>query len=317
MISAFHPRQYCPACGFATGAPIFSRPYADPRLRAALTAFYAEVGGLDYSTILEAEYALAHCADCGLLYQIQVPADTLLGRLYEEWIDPQKAFARFHQNPPRHRQAELAWEVRTATSLMAPSAPPLALDYGCGWGEWSTATQRQGFSPWGTELSATRRRHAEQAGIRVVSDASLPDAAFGLINLDQVLEHVPQPGETFTLLATKLHPGGVLRVGVPNGLGVRRALRHFDLELTKPRLGRLNPVAPLEHLNCFTTRSLVRLAASCGLQRVVPSWPALLRGLVWPPGAKAKVKTLLRPAYLRSGVATQLYFQRATSEPRP
>jgi hypothetical protein len=94
-----------------------------------------------------------------------------------------------------------------------------------------------------------------------------------------------------------------------------RALRHFDRELTKPQLGRLNPVAPLEHLNCFTTQPLVRLAAACGLQRVVPSWATLLHELVWPPGTKSRVKSLLRPAYLRSGFATQLYFQRATPKP--
>ena len=314
-MNAFQTRSACPVCDSANIAAIFARPYEEPHLRAALTSFYAEVGGLDYPALLGADYSVARCNACGLVFQVSVPNDTLLGRLYEEWIDPQKAFERFHQSPPPHRQAELAWEVKVAASLMAPSTPPLALDYGCGWGEWSAATQRHGFAPWGTELSITRRRHAEEAGVRVVSDDLLPNASFGLINLDQVLEHVPQPRETLALLAAKLHPGGVLRIGVPNGFGVTRALKRFDRELTKPRLGRLNPVAPLEHLNCFTTRPLVRLAAACGLQRVVPAWAVLLRGLVWPCGARAKTKTILRPFYLRSRFTTQLYFKRATAAP--
>jgi hypothetical protein len=290
-----------------------TRSYAEPRLRAALTSFYAQVGRLDYSVLVDAEYALARCSDCGLVYQINVPNDALLGRLYEEWIDPAQAFARFHRDQPPHRSAELVREVRIAASLMAPAAPRVALDYGYGWGEWSATTLRCGFAAWGTELSATRRAHAEKSGIRVVADSALPDHAFGLINLDQVLEHVPDPCATLALLAAKLHPGGVLRVSVPNGLGVSRTLRHFDREVNRPRLGGLNPVAPLEHLNCFTTRPLVRLAAACGLWRVRPPWAVLLRQPVWPPGAKGKLKSLLRPVYLRSRFTTQLYFRCATS----
>lgn len=315
MNASFLVRTACPTCDSTAWVPLFTRRYSESRLRAALTAFYAEVGGLDYSVLIGADYTLAHCHDCGLVFQVHVPDETLLGRLYEEWIDPQQAYARFHRNPPPYRRAELEREVKIAASLITPEAPHLALDYGCGWGEWAAVTQQCGYEAWGTELSATRRAHAEKSGIRVVGDEALPDQAFGLINLDQVLEHVSEPRETLTLLASKLHPGGILRVGVPNGLCVPLALKHFDRELRKPRLGRLNPVAPLEHLNCFTTQPLVRLAAACGLRRVVPAWTVLLQGLVWPPGAKAKARSLLRPAYLRSGFATQLYFQRATPKP--
>ena len=310
MNAAFTVRESCPACGAVACGQIFARPFSEPKLRAALTAFYAKVGGLDYSVLLDAEYALARCGDCGLIFQIQVPSDELLGRLYEEWISPELAFARFHRDLPLHRSLALSSEVKIAASLAGPDTPRLALDYGCGWGEWSRATQAFGYSAWGTELSSTRRAHATQSGIHVVTDAELPDRSFGLINIDQVLEHVPSPRETLGLLAAKLHPCGVLRVGVPNGLRVRRAFRSFDRELQRPRLGRLNPVAPLEHLNCFTTRPLLRLAAACGLLRVRPTWGILLTSIVFPPGSAAKLKALLRPLYLRSHFATQLYLRR-------
>jgi hypothetical protein len=239
-----------------------------------------------------------------------VPDDALLGRLYEEWISPELAFARFHRDLPPHHSRELAHEVKIAAHLAGPDAPRLSLDYGCGWGEWSRATQAFGYQAWGTELSPTRRACAAQSGVHVVLDAELPDRSFGLINIDQVLEHVPSPCGTLRLLAAKLHPYGVLRVGVPNGLRVRHALRSFDRELRKPRLGRLNPVAPLEHLNCFTARPLIHLAGLCGLRRVRPTWQNLLAGFVLPLGNAARFKALLRPFYLRSRFATQLYFRR-------
>jgi SAM-dependent methyltransferase len=294
---------------------IFSRAYEEPRLRAALTAFYAEVGGLDYSVLLDAEYALARCAGCGLVFQVHVPDDALLARLYEEWISPGKAFARYHSDLPPLHYVGLASEVHLAATLIQPAAPRLALDYGCGWGEWARMTQAFGFEAWGTELSPTRRQHAARSGIRVVADAALPTAAFGLINLDQVLEHLPAPRETLSLLVDKLHPGGVIRIAVPNGLRVAHALRHFDRELTRPRLGGLNPVAPLEHLNCFTHRSLIHLARTCGLRRTLPLTRSLWSAWVFPPRWKGRLKQIFRPMLLRSNHTTQAYFTR--EEPMP
>ena len=311
----FLQRANCPACGSSNSTATFNRPYAEPRLRAALTNFYSHVGGLDYSVLLGTDYSLARCSDCGLVFQTQVPNDALLGRLYEEWIDPQQAYERYHRDQPPLRRAELKREVLIAISLLSASAPRLALDYGCGWGEWSQMTQTCGFEAWGTELSATRRTHAEKFGVRIVNDEQLPNHHFGLINLDQVLEHVPNPRETLTLLAAKLHPSGILRIAVPNGLRVAHALRHFDRELTQPRLGGLNPVAPLEHLNCFTNRSLIHLAGACGLRRVLPSLRSSWGSWVFPPHWKSRLKQLFRPLMLRSNFTTQVYLAHSAHSP--
>jgi SAM-dependent methyltransferase len=172
-------------------------------------------------------------------------------------------------------------------------------------------TRAFGAVAWGTELSPARRDYCLQLGIEVVADDALPDGGFDFINADQVFEHLPQPRETLGLLVKKLRPGGILRIAVPNGLGIERALRRFDRELARPVLGALNPVAPLEHLNCFRTRALVRLAASHGLRRVIPPWKMLLAAMYFPPGAARKAKAMARPFYLRSGIATQLFFARA------
>ena len=309
----FLSRRQCPACG-ADGEPAFSRAYAEPVMRAGLTAFYATVGGLDYSLLEDATYHVASCPRCHTWFQSSIPSDALLGKLYEEWIDPEKARLRFHHNQPPEHFLGLAQEVRTALSLAGPEAPRHALDYGCGWGEWSRLTQAFDQIAWGTELSPTRREHAIQQGVRVVTDAELPDEHFGLINIDQVLEHVPAPRACLGLLAAKLHPQGVLRVAVPPSFRVRRALRNFDRELVRPRLGGLNAIAPLEHLNAFTTAGLLQLGAACGLERIRPTWGNLLGSLVFPSGIKAKLKTLLRPLHLRSSFTTQLYFRRTAKK---
>lgn len=307
----FHPRPHCPACG-KPGKPVFARPYAEKNLRTALLSFYEKVGGLDYAAIESATYAVASCPGCRTWFQTNIPSDPLLGRLYEEWIDPEKARLRFHHNHSPHHSLRIAREVALGLSLTQPGAPRTSLDYGCGWGEWGCMTQAFGYETWGTELSASRRIHAEKIGIRIVTESELPDAHFGLINLDQVLEHMPDPHACLVLLATKLHPGGVLRLAVPNARKVARALTNFDRELNRPRLGGLNAIAPLEHLNAFTQTGLLHLAGQVGLVRIRPSWAQLLGTLCMPPGITPKAKALLRPFYLRSPWTTDLYFGRAT-----
>lgn len=308
--AAFLARPHCPACG-ASGVPAFERAFAETRLRTALTSFYEKVGGLDYSALTGATYAVSSCPVCRTWFQTNIPSDAILGRLYEEWIDPEKARLRFHHNHSPDHSLRLAREVALGLSLARPEAPRTSLDYGCGWGEWGRMTQAFGLETWGTELSPTRRTHAEKCGIRVVADDHLPGDHFGLVNLDQVLEHVPDPHACLSLLARKLHPSGVLRVAVPNARLVARSLKHFDRELKRPRLGGLNAIAPLEHLNAFSHEGLLQLATRAGLAPVRPAWSLLIATTLLTPGARAGLKSLLRPFYLRSRHSTQLYFQRA------
>lgn len=305
----FVTRHVCPVCHRAQLTTVFSRPYADAALRTALEKFYAEVGQLDYEALLGADYVVQACSECGLHFQRDIPDDTLLEQLYERWISPQRSFERFHARTPPGRFLEISRDVFMSLSLVRKREGPLrALDYGCGWGEWSRMTIAYGVESWGTELSASRRDHCLHDGIRVVPEAELPAGGFDLINADQVFEHLPSPADTFKLLKTKLRAGGVIRLAVPNGWGIESALKSFDRQLRRPRLGSLNPIAPLEHLNGFTTRSLLRLAADHGLQRVLPPWSVLRRAFLFLPGVRAKVKQLIHPFYLRSNVTTQLWF---------
>lgn len=316
MNAHFTTRMECPGCHGTTVEMIFSRPYAEPRLRGALERFYAEVGGLDYTALEGADYVVQSCRGCGLTFQRDVPDDSLLEKLYEEWISPERAFDRFHANVSPGRHAEIARDVFISLSLVRSASRPLrALDYGCGWGEWGRMTKAFGAETWGTELSAARRAACERDGIRVVTENALPSAGFDLINADQVFEHLPAPARTLALLKTKLHSGGVIRIAVPNGWRIASSLRSFDRELQAPRLGGLNAIAPLEHLNCFTTRSLVRMAADCGHTRLVPSWGVLHQALVCLPGLRGKIKQAVLPAYLRSRWSTQLWFEADASAP--
>lgn len=301
-------RRTCPACA-AEAQVLYSRPYDDPVLRDTLQGFYGEALRRDYGVLRGAAFVLAECRGCGLIFQQQVPNRALLACLYEEWIDPRAALACHHATARLGDQLEVARDAFIALSLArADERPRRTLDFGCGWGEWATMAQGFGAESWGTELSPTRQGYCSARGIRIVDEADLPDGAFDVINLNQVFEHLPQPRETLTRLRRTLRPGGIVRIAVPNGRSIKRHLRQFDAEVRRPQGGHLYAVAPLQHLSCFTTASLEALAARCGLRRVVPPWRVLWESVHLPLGWKGRLKALVRPAYLRSGLSTDLLF---------
>ncbi len=87
---------------------------------------------------------------------------------------------------------------------------------------------------------------------------------------DQVFEHLPKPRETLEELAQTLRPGRILRIAVPNGEGLDRDMRRTDWQASKDALH------PLEHINCFTSRTLKTLASCAGLTLldIPPSRPS-------------------------------------------
>jgi 2-polyprenyl-3-methyl-5-hydroxy-6-metoxy-1,4-benzoquinol methylase len=127
------------------------------------------------------------------------------------------------------------------------------LDVGCQKGEFMYAMQQRGWKVQGVELSA---RPPNLFGLPILrgrlEEAALPDAAFDLITLWAVLEHVHDPISVLRAVRRLLAPGGRAVVLVPNFRSIPgRFLRHDDV----PR-----------HLLMFTPRTLRHAARRCGLR---------------------------------------------------
>ncbi len=100
----------------------------------------------------------------------------------------------------------------------------------------------------------------------MLSWEAIPDRQFDVINADQVFEHLPEPLVTLRQLRRALKPGGLLKISVPDGRSVKRNLGYGDWLATADSPRSLNPVAPLEHINCFTRHVLIVMAAEVGLR---------------------------------------------------
>ena len=70
---------------------------------------------------------------------------------------------------------------------------------------------------------------------------------FDIIRLEQVLEHIDNLEETLFLLKKFLKKGGIVTIGVPDG---KYEIKNNILKIEK------GPIQPLEHLNCFSKKSL-------------------------------------------------------------
>jgi len=255
-------RPHCPACSDATGGTVYSAPFAADPLRTYLETFYD--GRLDVDA-LDGDYALVDCPGCGLLYQRRVPAPSAVAGLYEHVVESERHDVEARHGDEVRRGAALDLR-RAARRARRPADQLEVLDFGAGTGLWLDVARAQGCRTTGAEVDPAARARLDAAGHATVDHDRLPDAAFDLVNLEQVLEHVLEPRTVLAQVAAAVRPDGLVRVCVPNGGPVRALLATADWTAPKGSDRSLNAVAPLEHVNCFDHRSLVAVGVAAGLE---------------------------------------------------
>jgi 2-polyprenyl-3-methyl-5-hydroxy-6-metoxy-1,4-benzoquinol methylase len=266
--SFFETREKCPACDSERLTIIYQRPYDKPPIREYLQEFYSPQGKVEIEYLVGANYILCECVRCGLIFQKDIPNSTLTKRLYDIWIDPEKAFQRQKQKGLDYYSSCAQEIMRIISFLDKPPASLTFLDFGMGWGEWALMAKAFGCDSYGTELSETRVEHARINGLVVISGDEIPKYRFDFINTEQVFEHIPNPLGTLRHLKEGLKPNGVIKVSVPTGRGVERRLQVMDWKAPKGTNNSLNPVAPLEHINYFRRRSLIKMANEVGMELI-------------------------------------------------
>jgi len=236
--------------------------YSEPRMAAFIREFYA--GRVPPDALRGEVYRVVACEQCEFLFQDPVLDDGGMQLLYEHWIDAARSL-RKKQAAAHTLASRYAGQLRSLAALMpGPPAARRLLEFGMGWGYWCRAAREFGFEVSGYELSSRRREYAREMGIDVIDELPPPGEHFEGIYASQVFEHLPEPRQTLQALCARLAAGGIVYLRVPDGRGVARALRENGWS------SGLQAVHPLEHINCFTRATLVRLAASAGLRRVDP-----------------------------------------------
>lgn len=277
----------CPACGRADLAPL----------------------PLRYE--FRGEFPLVECPGCGLrLLQVQ-PVGESLAQLYApEYFE--RDFRCGRSDSAYFSEDAFRAENRALLDAFEPLAPrPPAprrlLEVGCAGGWLLKHAAERGWEPQGVELSADAVAHARSLGLAVfegdLAGARFPGAAFDLVYMGDVLEHVPDCRATLDEVARVLAPGGHLYLRGPittHSLARRLALAAYGAAGATIVLRE-----PPYHLWEFRPGPLRDLCARAGLEVVRMAQSKI------PPGSPHGEKSPLQRVALAAIDAVNLPLTRA------
>lgn len=268
MKNYFDTRVCCPACLNKTSELLLDLPYSDEKLVNYLKNFYNSQGKIDQSYLEANSYALLKCLECSLIYQKYIPNHELSSILYEEWIDPSIANEKSKKHDLSYYKKHTNEIIDVIEYFNQDPYELKFLDFGMGWSEWCRLSLSMGVNTYGVELSQDRIQFARMHQIEVLDFNNLPENYFDFINTEQVFEHISNPFETLAHLVKGLKSGGVIKISVPNGKNAERNIKLQNWDADKNEDISMNAVAPLEHINCFVTESLLIMAEKNGLELV-------------------------------------------------
>ena len=240
-------RVSCPMCKSTQTHELCALKYTDTHVRSFLQTYYKNA--IKQSYIQDMHYVIHQCNACGSCYQKEILNSASMELLYGEWISPKNSKKKVVNT---QRQIDLARHIGRILLLFPQPNTAHLLDYGMGWGDWCHMAQSFGFSACGIELDQERIDFARSRGIKAYLPDDLPEGPYDFIYLEQVLEHLPEPYEVIQKLVGLLSNNGYIHIGVPNGASVEKAARRNPLSLLKK-----GPAQPLEHINCFSHKSLI------------------------------------------------------------
>ncbi len=280
----FVERSACPACRSEESRTLWDTPFDDEPVAGFVRDYYRVDPAL-----FDGRYRVDQCLACGLVFQRFIGDSDTLEAIYSDMVDTQRpeSFPTYVADMADPRGSRDGHELMTLSAYLGK--PRLRVfDFGTGWGLWPTIAHRLGHDAYASELVRERIDFVASQGVTMLSQ---PEGEFDVINLEQVLEHVPNPLDILETLVPHLR--GVLKIGVPN-------LRSSDLRaLAKGRFQMA--VHPLEHINSFDRASMEKLASRLGLRIVRPTLAqsyAFIRGGI-PATPKRIVKEFVRPLWYR------------------
>jgi hypothetical protein len=252
---------------------------AQGSLRGCIENHYSAQGTINWAYLEDAEFELAHCTSCDLIYQVHAPDERLLAHVYTEMITSE------YLRSLEVKDFTLTEFMRTAGELAVlfrmAGKPPLEvtlLDYGFGWGRWGRVARAMGATVYATEIGEDKKELARSLGVIVLDDAEIDDRQFDIVHTEQVLEHLVEPGRDFKRLAAATRH--VLKVAVPARGRIKELIQNGGMPAVSP-FSRTQSggaaektddayisVQPLEHLNAFSSATMEWLAQANGLRIV-------------------------------------------------
>lgn len=249
----------CPLCGSNDREPVVELE-ADAFCRTNWTysADFRELLGLPE----RATFPIVRCRACGMHFAALLPDDAFLTALYDRVIQRAECIEGSENRGSYARRLRYVAELLD----LAPDAAPLrALDYGSGLGVTLRILAACGVDAVGFDPSALRGDYVRDRELHVVADVHALSGPFGVVVLDNVLEHLPDPLATMNVLRGVTAAGTIAYVSVPpyeHDFLREQVERHRRGEAVDMTLN------PWEHLNYFSLAHLDALMQRGGFRRL-------------------------------------------------
>lgn len=304
----FITRHHCPTCKSRNFVEIYSKEFKDKKIRNYLSNFYSNKIDLEY--LNNVEFVLEECKNCYTIFQKYIPNEFLNKLIYEVWIDPQKSYEKNIKKNNLQILSLYLQEIMMIIAILNKNPYMLdVLDYGLGWGRWSLMAKALGCNTYGIEISKDKIEFVESKGIKILQDEALNSKKFDFINTEQFFEHIPNPLDTLIKMKKLLKPHGLIKINVPDGHRIKKNLKKEKWHASKKSKYSLNPIHPLEHINCFKRYSIIKMTSMVGLElKNIPISIQLAYTMNWK-GINI-IKNIMKPIYrnvLNKG--TYLFFR--------
>jgi len=293
----FEKRNKCPICNSLESIEIFSIPYSHEVMRRYLADSY-EIDLEEFELISEGiPYQVQKCCSCGSLFQLFQPNLNLLLKIYDQYINSDESLKR-KKFPSNDTLWLYSGEMSLLSSLINKGvADTKLLDYACGWGIWAKVAKGWGYDVSTLELSQSRSRHLQLAGITVINSLIDKIEYFDFINCDQVFEHLCNPIVNLTEINKSLKSGGVVKISIPyspvSWLSTWSLARFGKGKGTLPDI-----MAPLEHLNYCNRKGLRILAEHAGFEVInISLFDYFLHFKIIGSSFSTTIKNIARPFY--------------------
>jgi SAM-dependent methyltransferase len=214
----------------------------------------------------ERGYDIIHCEMCGFRHAVPLPSPRDLEREYRESYYAQEKPTFLEHAGEDQQWAELAQADRLESfERILGLGRRRILDIGCGPGFFLKTALSRGWRTLGIEPSRQAAAHARKLGITVEEGFFGIDIAdslgrFDAVNLNNVLEHVPDPMAILRAAGGVLDSGGAICVNVPNDFS--------PLQIAAAATAQTGEwwIAPPHHLNYFDFSTLVNLLERLGFE---------------------------------------------------
>jgi 2-polyprenyl-3-methyl-5-hydroxy-6-metoxy-1,4-benzoquinol methylase len=256
---------------------------------------------------------------------VPMPEESELPSLYAKYyprktIDIQ-AMLRQVGDPASQHDRFRRWWLGTDNQGHYSAEPGMAvLDYGCGTGLSLLELEKLGAQAHGIEADSNVQQVVDALKLRIhigsIDDMPFPTTQFDLIVMNQVLEHIPRPGELLQKLAVRLKPTGKLILAFPNAGSLSARcfgrrwinwhtpyhIHHFTLRSTKEFFQRHG--WQILSVRTITPNLWTMLQVRAGVERTRMGVPhSMWTGGAAEPGALVAGNELAPPYWMRAAYA--------------